>query len=105
MNFLKSSALAILLGVFTACGDNINAPITELPRELSLAERRLIDADNDFSLRLFRAVHNVSAADSNVFISPLSVSVALGMTMNGAAGETLCTAWYGRQSYAQCADA
>src|SRR4029079_7367407 len=31
---------------------------------------------------------NQSQRDSNVFVSPLSVSFALGMTMNGAAGQT-----------------
>ena len=64
-----------------------NVPITSLPRELSVAEGKLIEADNRFAFKLFRAI-NDEAGDSNLFISPLSVGMALGMTYNGAAGTT-----------------
>jgi serine protease inhibitor len=62
-------------------------PITELPRPLSSAESQLIAADNGFAFRLLGAI---TAADTggNLFISPLSVGMALGMTYNGAAGGT-----------------
>lgn len=56
-------------------------------RALSTSEARLVDADNEFGLNLFRAVSE-EEGDSNVFISPLSVSMALGMTLNGAEGDT-----------------
>ena len=64
------------------------ALITELPRSLSQAELALIEADNAFALKLFREIDAQEAPDSNIFVSPLSVSMALGMTYNGAAGET-----------------
>ncbi len=50
-------------------------------------EQQLIEADNAFGLKLF---HELSRAEpeANLFISPLSVSMALGMTLNGAAGDT-----------------
>ncbi len=62
--------------------------ITELPRSLSQAELDLIEADNAFALKLFREIDAQEAANANIFVSPLSVSMALGMTYNGAAGET-----------------
>ncbi len=65
-------------------GDDL---ITGLPRELSIAEGKLIQADNTFAFNLFREI-NEQAGDSNIFISPLSVAMALGMTYNGAAGAT-----------------
>ena len=40
----------------------------------------------DFSWNLFR---EATAEDGNVMVSPLSAHIALSMTMNGAAGETL----------------
>lgn len=46
-----------------------------------------VTANNDFALRLFKAI-NGDSADANVFISPLSVSIALGMVYNGAGGYT-----------------
>ena len=59
-----------------------------MPRSLSQAELALIEADNAFALKLFREIEAQEAIDSNIFVSPLSVSMALGMTYNGAAGET-----------------
>ena len=47
----------------------------------------MIAAANTFGVDLFKAV-NETFADSNVFMSPLSASMALGMTMNGAEGTT-----------------
>ncbi|MEP7001792.1 MAG: serpin family protein [bacterium] len=61
--------------------------LTALPRALSAAEQRLVSSANDFSFALFRQVASANK-DSNVFISPLSASMALGMTMNGASGTT-----------------
>jgi serpin B len=77
----------ILVGVaLTACGEF--GPLEELPRELSVAETKLVEADNRFALKLFREVNLQSDAGTNTFISPLSVGMALGMTYNGAAGTT-----------------
>lgn len=63
------------------------APLTELPRDLSSSESELITANNDFAFDLFRAV-NADQHQANVFISPLSASMALGMAANGANGPT-----------------
>ena len=54
---------------------------------LSEGERATIASSNRFAFDLFKSI-NTRFADSNLFISPLSASFALGMTMNGAAGET-----------------
>lgn len=56
-------------------------------RELTEAEKAVVAADNRFGFELLR----VLAGDDpggNVFISPISVSMALGMTANGAGGDT-----------------
>lgn len=58
-----------------------------LPRALSSAERELIDASNNFSFALWSKV-SASQRNQNVFISPLSASFALGMTLNGAANQS-----------------
>ncbi len=64
--------------------------ITSLPRELSAAERQLIEAGNHFGLRLFSEVEGATrSTHPNLFMSPLSVSMALGMLYGGAAGETM----------------
>lgn len=86
--------LAATLFVLPACesltgprGDTPN-PITELPRELSLAELEVIRGSNIFAMDLLRESVTARPDEANIFLSPLSASMALGMTMNGAAGET-----------------
>ena len=48
---------------------------------------QLTDANTGFSLELFEALLN-KEPNSNIFISPASISLALAMTYNGAKGET-----------------
>lgn len=77
-------ALALLL---TSCDFGVpdaDAP----PRPLSPTERQTVRSGNAFGLKLFRSVHTANTGKPNVVVSPLSVSMALGMTLNGAEGET-----------------
>jgi serpin B len=79
----------LLLPLAAACGGADRfAPIEELPRPLTTAELQLVDADNRFAFKLFREVNAQENAGANVFISPLSVGMALGMAYNGAGGAT-----------------
>jgi serpin B len=79
------------MAVLSACSDSSGPspgePIDALPRQLSVAEQKVINGSNAFAFDLLKAV-NASDKAGNVFISPLSASMALGMTMNGAAGGT-----------------
>lgn len=72
------------------CHEPITAPtpITHLPRDLTAAEGRLVSTDNRFAFKLFRQIAHSTPADSSLFISPLSVAMALTMAYNGAAGTT-----------------
>jgi serpin B len=76
--------LFIFIGLFQ-CSNN---PFTPNIRELTIAEKGLVEADNRFGLKLFKEVVYEEDTDKNIFISPLSVSMALGMTYNGANGST-----------------
>ncbi|PNE24461.1 hypothetical protein BHU16_06920, partial [Tannerella sp. oral taxon 808] len=60
-------------------------PTPAEPIELKHAEK--VATDNAFTFDLLRAVRQ-HAKGANIFISPLSVSMALNMTLNGAAGAT-----------------
>jgi serine protease inhibitor len=48
----------------------------------------LIEADNVFGFELFQKVVAYETEQDNIMVSPLSVSLALAMTYNGAEGET-----------------
>ena len=92
-----SGAGAILLLAGAGCGGSSTVPpalpvpppgprpAPELPRALSAPEVEVIGAGNRFAFDLLR---EASRPADNLFLSPLSASVALGMTMNGAGGET-----------------
>jgi serine protease inhibitor len=75
--------------VVSGCSEAIapGAPITALPRALTGSESKVIAGSNDFAFDLFRT-GNLAQHQANVFISPLSASMALGMTANGANGAT-----------------
>lgn len=73
-----------------ACGEPTGPgvdPITELPRELSPAELRVIEGSNAFAFGFLGTLFQRADGD-NVFASPLSASMAFGMAMNGAEGDT-----------------
>jgi serpin B len=55
---------------------------------LTTQERQLVSSYNAFGLEIFRQLVRAAPPDTNIFISPLSISMALGMTLNGAAGTT-----------------
>jgi serpin B len=61
--------------------------LTALPRALSATETRMVSAGNQFGFDLLRHARQ-TAPDGNLFLSPLSVSMALGMALNGAGGST-----------------
>jgi serpin B len=85
-------ALVLTLGGLTACnsdleGEEAGRSIPDArPIILDLTEK--IETDNSFAFDLFRTTTQFSD-ETNVFVSPLSVNMALSMTMNGAAGQTL----------------
>ena len=87
-----ASVLTLLVAALAVrCSDGPVGPVAEisqLPRDLTAAEQELIQSDNAFGLKLFREIHAQEDAGKNLFISPLSVAMALGMTYNGAAGAT-----------------
>ena len=82
-----TTLLPVTMMAAIACGDGISA-IDELPRELSVAELDLIAADNRFAFKFFHEIVTQSDPDENIFISPTSIAMALGMTYNGARGST-----------------
>jgi serine protease inhibitor len=96
--------LSVVLCCLTlvTCGERATAPSGDngIPRKPANPEQvsfpdastcgrqALVRADNTFGLALFREVTETDPG-SNVVVSPLSVALALGMTVNGAAGTTL----------------
>lgn len=85
---------ALLLATFTGCSaptdssQSAQPVISRLPRALSGDEQVAATATTEFGLALFRQVNATTGRDSNLTLSPISASLALGMLLNGAEGET-----------------
>ena len=86
---VRRIAPLLALALLAACEElpTDTVPLERLPRELTAAERSLVAASNHFAFGLLREADKERPGE-NVFLSPLSASLALGMTMNGARGET-----------------
>ena len=56
---------------------------------LTEKQKQLINTSNSFGYEFFKKVNEISGSEANMMVSPLSVSMALGMTRNGAANATL----------------
>ena len=88
---VQAIALALLAGSLLSCKDNGGTgPAQPPPRELTSLEKSIVAAGNSFSFMLLGGV-NKEEQGKNLFISPFSVSMALGMTLNGASGTTRTT--------------
>lgn len=81
-NFMKKITLlaCTLLIAISAWADEL--PVNHI--ELTDAERQLVKSNNVFAFNLFRKARG----DKNSIMSPLSITYALGMLNNGAAGQT-----------------
>ncbi|MBX2963992.1 MAG: serpin family protein [Cyclobacteriaceae bacterium] len=83
---MRKLAVLFLILAFTACEETAVTPDNPPNlRTLSAAERQASKSSNDFAFNLFRNLPSDPA--DNSFISPLSVSMALGMLLNGTDGE------------------
>ncbi len=85
--------LIILAGIvlfgFAACEKDVSISANEpKPIMLTTEQQLLTGNSSDFAFDLFREMISEAGTSKNVFMSPLSVSLALAMTYNGAAGST-----------------
>ncbi len=81
-------AIVLLTGCdFFSSAEHTDEPSRELPRELSVQELMISEASNDFSFRLLHRLME-KEGDQSFFASPLSISTAFAMALNGAEGET-----------------
>ncbi|HYQ56273.1 MAG TPA: serpin family protein, partial [Draconibacterium sp.] len=86
MKSVLSITLVLLLLFTCSCNQDDFTP----PRSITLDEKsaKLIEAENEFGLELFQKIYTGEEEADNIMVSPLSVSLALAMTYNGANGET-----------------
>jgi serine protease inhibitor len=92
INFNTISALFVAISLILISCKKETAKTSQgapVPIDLTTNQVSLIGSGNMFAFNIFRKVVDNSAETENVIISPLSISSALSMTLNGANGSTL----------------
>jgi serine protease inhibitor len=89
---LKTKLIALLTFplILISCektSDN-ELPDLPVPIDLTLKQVSLIESGNSFAFDIFREVLKSAPESNNIIISPLSISSALSMTLNGANATT-----------------
>lgn len=90
---IRNLLIVCITAVLCACnpnnqtgGNGVTEPVN---MHLSPAQVAMTTQSNSFSIGLLQKVYTSEEASENVVLSPLSASMALGMVMNGADGNTL----------------
>jgi serine protease inhibitor len=73
-------------GAIFFIGQYMGEPLANPRKDISLTdeEKKLVEGNNDFAFNLFRKAHG----NQSSVMSPLSITYALGLLNNGAAGQT-----------------
>jgi serine protease inhibitor len=77
----------LMLAVFVSCDRQDNDNTQDL-KNFPEKSAQVISSDNQFGLELFQKITALAEKKDNTMISPLSISLALAMTYNGAVGTT-----------------
>ena len=77
----------VMLSICTGCKRDTETIRDIIPPLTGTIEPSVVEANTKFSFNLFNEILNAEQ-NKNIFISPFSVSVALAMTLNGAADAT-----------------
>jgi serine protease inhibitor len=90
---MKKLLLIIILSISVFGNFSCKKETSVVPerKQVNLTEKQkqVITSSNVFGFEFFKKVNELSGSDANLMVSPLSVSMALGMTRNGAANGTL----------------
>jgi serpin B len=87
IGIIASLAISMILISCEKSSEN-KLPDKPVPIDLTLKQVSLIESENSFAFDIFREILKSAPASKNVIISPLSISYALSMTLNGANSAT-----------------
>jgi serine protease inhibitor len=81
----------VIIVILSSCKKESSKTIAGEPVPINLTANQIsvVESGNLFAFNIFRKVVENAGENENVIISPLSISTALSMTLNGANGSTL----------------
>lgn len=83
------SFIIVSLLLFSCSKDNTEiVPVEPVTINLTSNQIALIESENSFAFDIFEKTYANTPASKNIIVSPLSISFALSMTLNGATGAT-----------------
>ena len=88
--FTAILTIAAITGIMASCEKSKNDPPPgdPVPIELTLKQKDVVDSANKFAFDLFIPIVAEKKGAENIMISPFSITSALSMVLNGAAGGT-----------------
>lgn len=92
MKMLKLLLISLIV-IGTSCKKE-EVPLAFQHINLNAKQAKLVQSSNRFGFDIFRTSFELIQDKSNMMLSPLSISMALGMTRNGAAQTTLDSMTY-----------
>lgn len=84
-NIILYLFLLLFSFILTGCGNGIVNDSAVNKRDLTPLEKAVVEKSNTFAFKALKEI-NAQSLNKNLFISPLSLYMALGMTYNGANG-------------------
>jgi serpin B len=87
MKAMIFSIITLVLFIFSGC-EKQNETIRREPIKLTTEQKQIVSSSNTFGFGLFRQEVDAGKEGENIFVSPLSVSLALSMLYNGAGTST-----------------
>lgn len=89
MKTIRIVLALIIVSTMLSCEKNNQKKDDFKPVDLSAKQKQVVASSNEFGFEFFRRAIALSDNSVNMMVSPLSISMALGMTRNGAANATL----------------
>ncbi len=83
INFILLLLLVFISIYLISCESNANEPEDNNVRTLSKTEEQIVSSSSNFGFNLFKEISKTETG-KNIIISPLSISTAFGMALNGA---------------------
>lgn len=96
--YALAAASVVLFGVLgysqinssTSAVAQSRLPEAEAPlrKKTAMSDTKVVKGSNKFGFKLFSEILKKDSSETNIFVSPSSVAIALAMTYNGASGST-----------------